>query len=70
MNVRLVRAASRNCPAIVPFLWDAFDRCDPTRSHESKPSVRAREDRHTRRIIRSVLAWVVLAVVALLAAAR
>lgn len=54
MNVRLVRAASSNCPAIVPFLWDAFDRCDPTRSHESKPSVRAREDRQTRRVIRAV----------------
>lgn len=46
----------RQPPAIVPFLLDAFDRCDPTRSHEAKPSERLR-DRHMAR--RAMLACII-----------
>lgn len=68
MNARLrARLYRQPAPAIVPFLWDAFDRCDPTRSREQKPSVRAREERHVRRVMRAFL-FSVLAVVGLLAA--
>lgn len=55
MNARLrARLYRQPAPAIVPFLWDAFDRCDPTRSREQKPSARAREARHLRRVVRAV----------------
>lgn len=44
---------------------DAFDRCDPTRSREVKPSQRLREQRHMRRFVRAfyraVFAVVVMA---------
>jgi hypothetical protein len=67
-NRRLEFAILRRqpAPAIVPFLSDSFDRCDPTRSRESKPSVRMREARHTRRIWRPFFRFV-LAVIALAA---
>lgn len=69
MNARLrARLYRQPAPAIVPFLWDAFDRCDPTRSREQKPSVRAREERHVRRLMRA-LAFSLLAVAGLLATA-
>lgn len=68
MSSRLFMAAKRKAPpAIVPFLLDAIDRCDPTRSREQKPSARAREARHLRRVVRAV-AFAVFAVVGLLAA--
>lgn len=68
MNSRLFMAAKRKTPpAIVPFLLDAIDRCDPTRSREQKPSVRMREARHLRRLVRASL-FSVLAVFGLLAA--
>lgn len=67
MNARLrARLCRQPAPAIIPFLWDAFDRCDPTRSREQKPSVRAREARHLRRIVRAV-AFAVFATAGLLA---
>lgn len=54
-NIRLWMALRRQpSPAIVPFLIDAFDRCDPTRSHEAKPSTRLREARHARRMFRAM----------------
>ena len=40
--------------AAVLGVIDAFDRCDPTRSHEEKPSTRMRELRHTRRLLRAL----------------
>jgi len=56
-NRRLEFAILRRqpAPAIVPFLIDSIDRCDPTRSRESKPSQRMREARHARRVLRSFL---------------
>lgn len=67
MSPRLrARLYRQPAPAIVPFLWDAFDRCDPTRSREQKPSVRMREARHMRRLVRASL-FCLLAVVGLLA---
>lgn len=56
-NRRLQFALMRRqpMPAIVPFLIDSIDRCDPTRSRESKPSERMREARYTRRVLRSFL---------------
>lgn len=50
----------------MPYLIDAFDRCDPTRSREQKPSVRMREARHVRRLLRATL-FAVLALAGLLA---
>lgn len=50
---------TKQIPAIVPFLWDAIDRCDPTRSHEQKPSARMRESRQFRRIVRQLAATVI-----------
>lgn len=68
MNARLrARLYRQPAPAIVPFLWDAIDRCDPTRSREQKPSVRMREARHMRRLVRASM-FAVLAVSGLLAA--
>lgn len=65
MNARLrARLIRQPAPAIVPFLLDAIDRADPTRSREQKPSVRMREARHMRRLVRSVL-FSVLAISAL-----
>lgn len=57
MNAALFRDILRRkpAPAIVPFLIDSFDRCDPTRSRELKPSQRMREARHTRRLLRAFL---------------
>lgn len=53
MNARLrARLYRQPAPAIVPFLWDAFDRCDPTRSHEAKPSQRARNAHQIKRSMR------------------
>ena len=67
MNARLFFAARRQAPpAIVPYLIDAFDRCDPTRSREQKPSVRMREARHVRRLLRAVM-FACLAIAGLLA---
>lgn len=68
MNARLrARLCRQPAPAIVPFLWDAFDRCDPTRSREQKPSVRMREARQARRVVHVSL-FTMLAVCGLLAA--
>ncbi|HEY1135854.1 MAG TPA: hypothetical protein VGE64_00025 [Xanthomonadaceae bacterium] len=67
MNARLrARLCRQPAPAIVPFLWDAFDRCDPTRSREQKPSVRMREARQARRVVHICL-FTMLAVCGLLA---
>lgn len=56
MKPRLYMALRRApAPTIVPFLIEAFDRCDPTRSNESKPSHRMREARHARRLLRAFL---------------
>lgn len=53
MNARLrARLYRQPAPAIVPFLWDAIDRCDPTRSHEAKPSQRARNAHQIKRSMR------------------
>ena len=53
-NVRLWMALRRPpTPAIVPFLWESIDHCDPTRSHEAKPSARMREARYMRRMWRA-----------------
>lgn len=68
MNARLrARLCRQPAPAIVPFLLDAIDRADPTRSHERKPSERMREDRHMRRLVRAAL-FSLLAVIGLAAA--
>ena len=48
-----------SAPAIVGELFEAFDRCDPTRSREVKPSERARERAAMRRVIRACLLLVV-----------
>lgn len=45
--------------AAVLGVVDAFDRCDPTRSRESKPSVRLREAVQARRLLRAVVFTVV-----------
>ena len=63
MNPRLQsRLLRQPAPAIVPYLIDAIDRADPTRSHEAKPSARMREARHHRRLVRAC--FVAAAVVA------
>ena len=55
-NNRLFMALRRPpMPAIVPGLIESIDHCDPTRSHEAKPSHRMREARYTRRVLRSFL---------------
>lgn len=57
MNARLFVNVLRRreaAPAIVPFLFDAIDRCDPTRSREAKPSERERQRHATRRVLRSL----------------
>jgi hypothetical protein len=46
---------SRDVPIIVKGLWDAFDMCDPTRSHEMKPSERWVEARLRRRMRAAVI---------------
>ena len=58
MNAALFRNLLRREPmprTTVRALVDSFDRCDPTRSRESKPSERMREARYTRRVLRSFL---------------
>ena len=66
-NSRLFMALRRQpMPAIVPGLIESIDHCDPTRSHESKPSHRMREARHTRRMLRALFR-VVLVCIALAA---
>ena len=66
-NARLWMALRRQpMPAIVPFLIESIDHCDPTRSHESKPSARMREARYTRRMWRALFRFV-LACIALAA---
>ena len=64
MAPALFRALLRRqpSPAIVPFLIEAFDRCDPTRSHEAKPSDRLREARHTRRLLRALFRVVLVCI--------
>jgi hypothetical protein len=60
----------RQPPAIVPFLLDAFDRCDPTRSHEAKPSERLRASYSAKRATLAcaiALAVIIAAYVALMA---
>ena len=57
MNAALFRNLLRREPmprTTVRALVDSFDRCDPTRSHEAKPSVRMREARHARRMLRAL----------------
>ena len=57
MNARLranILRRRQPAPAIVPFLFDAIDRCDPTRSREAKPSERERQRHATRRVLRSL----------------
>ena len=67
MNARLrARLCRQPAPAIVPFLLDAIDRADPTRSREQKPSVRMREARQARRVVHVSL-FTMLAVCGLLA---
>lgn len=58
MNAILFRniIRSKPAPAIVPYIIDAFDRCDPTRSHEQKPSARLQTARRERRLVLSVTA--------------
>ena len=71
MHARLFANVLRRrapAPAIVPYLFDAIDRCDPTNSRECKPSERERQRYATRRFLRSlaVSAAFVAATVALL----
>lgn len=69
MNAALFRNLLRREPmprTTVRALVDSFDRCDPTRSRESKPSERMREARYTRRVLRALFR-VVLACIALAA---
>lgn len=69
MNNARLWMATRRAPMprnAVTGVVDAFDRCDPTRSHESKPSARMREARYTRRMWRALFRFV-LAVVLLAA---
>lgn len=57
MHAALFRSVLRRKPmprAAVSAVVDAFDRCDPTRSHEAKPSDRLRSERHTRRALRAL----------------
>ena len=42
----------KKAPAIYPFLLDALDRADPTRSHELPPSERIAEAFRFRRQMR------------------
>lgn len=52
MNAALTRMLLRKpAPSIVPYLIEAIDRMDPTRSHESKPSVRMRNRATHRRLL-------------------
>lgn len=57
---------TKECPEIVKGLWDTFDRCDPTRSHEMKPSDRMREVRQLRRIV-GTAAFAILSISAMVA---
>lgn len=51
----------RQLPTIVPFLVEAFDRCDPTRSHEAKPSERLRTQHQFRNAMRALALCTVIA---------
>lgn len=54
MSPRLLLNSRRKAaPAIVPYLFEAFDRCDPTRSREAKPSERERQRHELRRKVRT-----------------
>lgn len=63
MNRRLISALLRRppapAPAIVPFLIEAIDRCDPTRSHEAKPSERMRAHHRRARLMRTAAAPII-----------
>lgn len=48
----------KKAPAIYPFLLDAFDRADPTRSHELPPSERIADAFRFRRQFRIFVACV------------
>lgn len=67
-NRRLAFAllARQPAPTIVPFLIEAIDRCDPTRSRELKPSVRMRHRADSVRVVKA-LVWCGFAAVSLLA---
>ena len=54
----------KKTPAIYPFLLDALDRADPTRSHELPPSERIAEAFRFRRQFR-IFATCISAMVAL-----
>lgn len=59
----------RQLPTIVPFLVEAFDRCDPTRSHEAKPSERLRAQYQFRNAMRTLAACAVAAALLVIAVA-
>lgn len=69
MNRRLISALLRRqpepAPAIVPFLLDAIDHCDPTRSHEAKPSARLRARHQSRQLLLGVAAYIGVAMLLL-----
>ena len=48
----------KKTPAIYPFLLDALDRADPTRSHELPPSERIAEAFRFRRQMRIFVACI------------
>lgn len=48
----------KKAPAIYPFLLDALDRADPTRSHEALPSERIADAFRFRRQFRIFVACV------------
>ena len=71
MNARLLANVLRPRPepkpaqSFVPSMLDHFDRMEPTRSRELKPSQRLRIQRDTRRILRRTFACLALAVACL-----
>lgn len=56
LAARLLRPERQRIHSDTPrALLDCFDRMDPTRSHELRPSVRFRNARQERRLFRTLL---------------
>lgn len=63
LKIALLRRQPVPAPAIVPYLIEAIDRCDPTRSHEAKPSERMCAHHQRVRLMRTSAASIIAALI-------